>query len=41
MSEVITEEKALVIVQEFLEEVLKEEPGVLALYVIGSLGGGY
>lgn len=41
MSEVITEEKALVIVKEFLEEILKEEPGVLALYVIGSLGGGY
>jgi hypothetical protein len=42
MSEVISEAKALKIVHEFYNEILKEdENGILALYVIGSLGGGY
>lgn len=41
MNDVISEEKALNIVHEFLAEILKVEIGVLALYVIGSLGGGY
>jgi len=41
VSDVISEEKALVIVHEFLSEILYAEKGVLALYVIGSLGGGY
>lgn len=41
MGDVISEEKALEIVNEFLAEILSEEKGILALYVIGSLGGGY
>ena len=38
---VISEIKALDIVQEFLSELLSISGDVLALYVIGSLGGGY
>jgi predicted nucleotidyltransferase len=39
---VISEEKALEIVQEFLDEIRAiDGGGILALYVIGSLGGGY
>lgn len=42
MGKVITEIKAMQIVHEFLDEIRKEdETGILALYVIGSLGGGY
>ena len=42
MGFVITEEKAMEIVGEFLEELRREDSdGVLALYLIGSLGGGY
>lgn len=41
MNDVISQRKALDIVQEFLTEILAEEKGILALYVIGSLGGGY
>ena len=37
----ITQEKAMEIVQEFLAEIRRKEKGILALYVIGSLGGGY
>ena len=39
--DVISEIKALDIVQEFLSELLSISGDVLALYVIGSLGGGY
>ena len=42
MSKTITEIKAMQIVSEFLDELKKEdEDNILALYVIGSLGGGY
>ena len=42
MSEIISETKAIEIVHEFLEELKKEDKdNILALYVIGSLGGGY
>ena len=41
MTHVISEEKAFEIVQEFLTDILQISPDVLALYVIGSLGGGY
>ena len=37
----ISEAKAMDIVQEFLAEIRRKENGILALYVIGSLGGGY
>lgn len=38
----ITEEKAFEIIEEFYKEIQSLEPeGILALYVIGSLGGGY
>ena len=41
MGTVITEAKAMEIVNEFLDEIRREDNGVLALYLIGSLGGGY
>lgn len=41
MTHVISEEKAFKIVQEFLTDILQISQDVLALYVIGSLGGGY
>jgi len=42
MSGIISEKKAIEIVHEFLSELKKEdENNILALYVIGSLGGGY
>ena len=41
MTHVISEEKAFEIVQEFLTDILQISQDVLALYVIGSLGGGY
>ena len=42
MGEIIEETKAMQIVHEFLDELKKEdEKNILALYVIGSLGGGY
>jgi hypothetical protein len=41
MGSIITEVKALEIVHEFLEEIRHEDNDILALYVIGSLGGGY
>jgi predicted nucleotidyltransferase len=41
MGSVISEEKALNIVGEFLDEIRQEDNGILALYLIGSLGGGY
>ena len=41
MGTVITEAKAMEIVNEFLDEIRHEDNGVLALYLIGSLGGGY
>lgn len=41
MSDIITEDKAYKIVEEFLEEILSEDRDIIALYVIGSLGGGY
>ena len=41
MGAVISEEKATEIVGEFLDEIRREDNGVLALYLIGSLGGGY
>ncbi|MDR0288400.1 MAG: GNAT family N-acetyltransferase [Clostridiales bacterium] len=37
----ITETRAMAIVGEFLDDIRRENSGVLALYVIGSLGGGY
>jgi hypothetical protein len=38
----ISEERALEIVQEFLAEIRAiDDDGIIALYVIGSLGGGY
>lgn len=37
----ITEAKAMEIVNGFLDEIRREDVGILALYVIGSLGGGY
>ena len=41
MNAVITEIKAMEIVGEFLDEIRREDSGILALYLIGSLGGGY
>lgn len=41
MVSVISEIKAMEIVHEFLSEILREDNGILALYLIGSLGGGY
>jgi predicted nucleotidyltransferase len=42
MQSVISEQRALEIVQEFLTEIRAiDDDGILALYVIGSLGGGY
>ena len=41
MASIITETKAMEIVREFLDEICREEKDILALYVIGSLGGGY
>ena len=38
---IITEEKAMEIVHKFLRELRRRDGGILALYVIGSLGGGY
>ena len=37
----ITEAMAMDIVNEFLAEICCEDEGILALYIIGSLGGGY
>jgi len=41
MDTVITESQAMGIVHEFLNEVRREDKDILALYLIGSLGGGY
>lgn len=41
MSSSISEEKAIEIVHKFLDEIRQEDSGVIALYLIGSLGGGY
>ena len=41
MESIITESKALKIVNEFLDEIRCEENDILALYLVGSLGGGY
>lgn len=42
MGEIISETKAMEIIQEFLNEIRKADTyGILALYVVGSLGGGY
>lgn len=42
MESIITREQALEIVNEFKNELLTHDPnGLLALYLIGSLGGGY
>ena len=41
MGSIISEEKALNIVGEFLDEIRREDSSILALYLIGSLGGGY
>uniref|UniRef100_UPI0040574FBA nucleotidyltransferase domain-containing protein n=1 Tax=Acetatifactor sp. TaxID=1872090 RepID=UPI0040574FBA len=42
MGNVITKEKALGIVSEFKDEITGwDSVGVLAIYLIGSLGGGY
>lgn len=42
MSNVITRERALEIVEEFQQEIASiESGGILAIYLIGSLGGGY
>ena len=41
MGSAITEAKAMEIVGEFLDEIRREDNGTLALYLIGSLGGGY
>lgn len=42
MGNIITKEKALDIVNEFKNEITGIDPaGVLAIYLIGSLGGGY
>ena len=41
MSPIITEAKAIEIVNEFLDEICREDSDILALYLIGSLGGGY
>jgi len=38
---VITEERAMEIVREFIDEICREDDGITALYLIGSLGGGY
>ena len=37
----ITEEKAMEIARAFCDEIRRKTKGLLALYVIGSLGGGY
>ena len=41
MGSIITEAKAIEIVNEFLDVIRREDSGILALYLIGSLGGGY
>ena len=41
MRSVISEAKAMEIVHKFLRELRRKGDGILALYVIGSLGGGY
>ncbi len=42
MGDIITKEKALDIVSEFKDEIIGLDPvGVLAIYLVGSLGGGY
>jgi len=41
MDSVISEAKAIEIVNDFLDEIRREDSGILALYLIGSLGGGY
>ena len=42
MGEIITETKAMQIVNEFLDELkITVQSDILALYIIGSLGGGY
>lgn len=42
MGDIITKEQALAIVEQFLNALLSVDPqGILALYLIGSLGGGY
>ncbi|MCL2776338.1 MAG: nucleotidyltransferase domain-containing protein [Oscillospiraceae bacterium] len=41
MSSIITEAEAMKIVDEFLNEIRREDNDILALYLIGSLGGGY
>ena len=41
MDTVITESKAIEIAGEFLDEIRCRDDGILALYLIGSLGGGY
>ena len=41
MGSAISETKAMEIVGEFLDEIRRKDKGILALYFIGSLGGGY
>lgn len=41
MGTIIAEAMAIEIVKEFLDEIRREDDGVLALYLICSLGGGY
>ena len=41
MNEPISEKRALEIVDEFARDILREESGIIAIYLIGSLGGGY
>jgi len=41
MGHAITEARAMEIVHKFLREIRRKDGGILALYVIGSLGGGY
>ena len=41
MSSIITEAKAMEIVREFSAEICHKTSGIIAIYIIGSLGGGY
>ena len=41
MQSIITEAKAQEIVREFTSEIYREDSDIIAVYVVGSLGGGY